>query len=480
MSKKIGGVVALVGLCALSLFLVNCGSSSSRPTGLLYVLTQGNNGVGNSVSSFAIDLNNGSLSLINLNASTCPTAGACGAPLNIVLDPTGKVAFVLNQGIPCVKQNTQCIPTTNSPIVPSIFPYTVNSDGSLSAPGSAVNWTCINVPAPCPSLPTQTMPSPVGYDTAVAMALDAAGQFLFVIDEGVSPSPTNCPPAGTPNPSDPMYVGCPSITVFSASPGSTTLTAASGSPFYLSKIPTALSTITFTPPGGSAQELLFVSNNQDICTQGCNPLHNDNTVSVYGVSSTGSLTERTGSPYTVAAANPVSVLAVNTNPGQNTGGIFVYVGNNAQTGGDITPFQICTVQNQVCGAQQVAQNLMVPVPCLQVSCAVAAGQDPAAMVIDPTNNYLYVASQVSNQVYGFRISTSVGTLTPLSPASQSTGSQPAALAMHPSVFSTGEFLYVSNSNSSNITGYSITTTTGGMSNPITVISNPSPTGMAAR
>ena len=76
MSKKICGVAALMGLCALSLALLNCGSSSSRPSGLLYVLTQGlnSNGLGNNVSSFSINLNSGALSLINSNASTCPTA----------------------------------------------------------------------------------------------------------------------------------------------------------------------------------------------------------------------------------------------------------------------------------------------------------------------------------------------------------------------------------------------------------------------
>src|ERR1700680_1831955 len=103
MSKKRGGVVARAAICALSLFLVNCGSSSSRPSGLLYVLTQGSNGTGNAVSSFAIDLNSGNLSLINSNASTCkPAGGSWGLPLNIVLDPKGRAAFVLNQGIPSV------------------------------------------------------------------------------------------------------------------------------------------------------------------------------------------------------------------------------------------------------------------------------------------------------------------------------------------------------------------------------------------
>src|SRR5271166_6715916 len=99
MSKKIGGVVALVGLGVLSLFLLNCGSSSSRPSGTLYVLTQGSNGVGNNVSSFAIDLNTGGLALVNSNASTCVRAGSsCGAPLDILLDPSGATAFVLDQG----------------------------------------------------------------------------------------------------------------------------------------------------------------------------------------------------------------------------------------------------------------------------------------------------------------------------------------------------------------------------------------------
>src|SRR5208337_1569334 len=175
MSKKISGAVALVGLCALSLFLLNCGSSSSRPTGVLYVLTQGSTGVGNNVSSFAIDLNNGNLSLVNSNASTCPTAASqnnpepCGLPLDILLDPTGATAFVLNQGAPPCPS---CGPGSNSPLAPSIYAYTVNSDGSLSNPGTAVTWSC----------PTVNQ-SPCNYsDSAVAMARDAAGPFLFVID----------------------------------------------------------------------------------------------------------------------------------------------------------------------------------------------------------------------------------------------------------------------------------------------------------
>src|ERR1700730_4382273 len=119
MSKKIGGGVALAGICSLSLFFLNFCSSSARPSGLLYVLTQGGNGAGNAVSMFAIDLNSGNLSLINSNASTCATAGACGLPISILLDPTGATAFVLGQG--------------------AISSYSVNSDGSFGTPNTA--WT---------------------------------------------------------------------------------------------------------------------------------------------------------------------------------------------------------------------------------------------------------------------------------------------------------------------------------------------------
>src|SRR6202043_2048449 len=114
MSKKIGGGVVLAAICALSIFLLNCGSSSSRPSGLLYVLTQGINGAGDNISSFAINLGSGNLSLINSNAQTCATANGCGLPLDILLDPTASVAFVLNQGSPCTP-TPPCTPTGSIP-----------------------------------------------------------------------------------------------------------------------------------------------------------------------------------------------------------------------------------------------------------------------------------------------------------------------------------------------------------------------------
>jgi Lactonase, 7-bladed beta-propeller len=473
MSKKIGLVFTLVGTLALSSFFLSCGSSSSRPSGVVYALTAGTNGFGNNVSSFSMDLDSGNISLVNSNASTCPAAAdesnpePCGLPLDILLDPTGATAFVLNQGIP---------------VPPSIYPYTVNSDGSLSAPGAGVFWTCIS------PIGTSCTSSNAYVDTAVEMVRDPAGQFLFVIDQGVFPQPTTCPMiatgamtlADTTN-----FVGCPSISVFTMKPGSTTLTFVSQSPNYqsplfLSKIPTALSPIPL--PSDPTQDLLFATNNQDIFPNH----HNDNTVSMYAVSSSGVLTERPNSPYAIVAGNPISVQAVNTNPpGQNTGGIFVYVGNQAANVGALNPFQVCTVVgNAGCNQQDVADNLMTPLvqSCSQPPCnpvaPTAVGQNPIAMVVDPTNSFLYALSSGSNQVWGFRIGTSAGTLTAQTTANQPTGAFPVSMALHPSVNNTGQFLYTSNSASANITGFTLSTTAGTMSSPITVIAPSTPSGIA--
>jgi 6-phosphogluconolactonase (cycloisomerase 2 family) len=428
MSKKIGGVVALAGMCALSLFLLNCGSSSSRLSGLLYVLTQGSNGTGDSVSSFAIDLSSGNLSLINSNSSTCkPPGGSCGLPLNILLDPKGAAAFVLNQGIPSV----------STP--PTIYAYTVNSDGSLGTPTPAATLT--------------------PGDMAVAMTRDAAGSFLFVITAG---NQSLVPPLA------------PQLLVFSVS--STSLTQVISAASTLTRIPTAISAITFpapgsgtTPPCGfiTSEEFLYVTSNQDL-----SPQHNDNTLSLYCVDSSGNLTDKTPNPPYNPQPNPLSVQAVNTNAaGQNSGGVFVYVGSQPTGSGALSIFQMCTVVGIAqCGPQDVTDAFLRPVGTAPTS----TGQNPVGMVVDPTNNFLFVVCNGSSQVFGYLIDTTVGTLS--RPANLPTGSQPVAIAMH----SSGKFLYTSNNVSSNISAFTVSTTSGSMNGVATVNSPSGPRGMAAR
>jgi hypothetical protein len=325
----------------------------------------------------------------------------------------------------------------------------VNSDGSLGTPSTAATLAA--------------------GDTSIAMARDAGGNFLYVITEG---NQSLSPPLP------------PQLLVFSTAPGSPTLTPVVNVLSSLTRIPTALSALTFpAPPPGSgttpacgfstSEEFLYVTSNRDLTSQ-----HNDNALSVYCVDSSGNLTNLTPDPPYTPQVDPISVLAINTIPaGKTTGGVFVYVGSQPSASGALSIFQMCTLVG-IAGCQQsdVTDALLRPVG----TSPPATGQNPVAMVVDPTNNFLYVVCYISNQVFGYRINTTAGTLTALTPVNEPTGSQPVALALHPSVGNAGQFLYTSNSNSSNITGLTLSTTSGSMSNPITVVAPAAPSGMTAR
>ncbi len=157
MSNKTGGIVVLILCLALSVFLLNCGSSNSRPAGVLFVTSAG----ASTVQSYSVNLNNGDLSQLNTSA---PTGSAPG---KILLDPTSTVAYVLNTGS-----------SSNS-----ISPYTINKDGSLSKSSDV------------------TIPG----TGAVDMARDSAGNFLFVITSqpqlvvfATQPGSTTLTAVGTP------------------------------------------------------------------------------------------------------------------------------------------------------------------------------------------------------------------------------------------------------------------------------------------
>ena len=441
MFKNTGGAVALAALFALSLFLLNCGSGDQRPAGLLYVISDAQN----DISSYEINLDNGDLSLINSNAVTCTTLAqnppvSCGLSVSMLLDPKKAVAFVLNQGL-SPSGATVTVP-------PTIYGYTVNSDGSLSSPTTSA-----------------TLPS---GDESIAMTETADGSLLFVIDVGSTLSPTDC--TTSPNNS----TDCPSIQVFSATPGSTTLTQASA--LNLDRIPTALSALTFTPPGGSTQTLLFMTSSMDLTGQ-----HNDNQLSVYSVDSSGNLTEQPNSPYTTLSV-PGVVQAVNTNaPPQSTGGVYVYVGEQGSAAGSVSSFLVCTTVGaqgslNSCTPTQVASEQLIP-----LGTPNAAGQNPIAMLVDPTNSFLYVASNQSNQLFAFSIAVETGILSPLVPASQPTGAQPVALAIHTNFNNSGEYLFTSNYGSNSLTGFSVGVTTGGISSPSTTLFLPGqPHGLAVK
>jgi hypothetical protein len=473
MSKKTGGIFAFLGLLGLSVFLLSCGTKVSRSSGLLFVVSQGSN----QVSSYAIDQSTGNLSFLKTGASTCATA-SCGFPLDILLDPTNAVAFVLNQGVFNPGDPTQNPPIPDSGVVPSIYGYTLNSNGSLTSAGDLTTTAPPPPSSPC-DLPPPNPPSQGAFlrcDQAVAMTRDAAGKFLFVVTQGNQNLPQLYPPNQLPLP--------PQLYVFSTQPGSTKLTlignpcpTGPACPKPLTRIPTSVaSSITVSVPDPNNPSvtltgpLLYVASNKDL-----SPNHIDSSVSEYIVDqSSGTATELTGSPYvTTPGIAPSSVLAVDTNPpGANTGGLFVYVTN--QTTNNVSAFQVCIVQDANCTLQNVQDATMTAL----VNSPFSVGQAPIALVADPTNNFLYVACETTNQVYAFRIGTATGKLSGLNPQFLGTGSFPIAMTMHP----TGNFLYlyVSNNASSNLSGFSVNTTSGALGNPTTIIALGQPAGLVAK
>ena len=106
----------------------------------------------------------------------------------------------------------------------------------------------------------------------------------------------------------------------------------------------------------------------------------------------------------------------------------------------------------------------------------SVGLNPVAMVVDPTNNFLYVVNHDSSTVNGFRINPTTGALSALSPSSVSTGLDPVASAIH----SSGKFLFVSNNGSSNVSAFNVDTTSGALSNATNVTSSAQPAGLAAK
>jgi 6-phosphogluconolactonase (cycloisomerase 2 family) len=186
------------------------------------------------------------------------------------------------------------------------------------------------------------------------------------------------------------------------------------------------------------------------------------------VDGSGIATEFTASRISTSS-DPGAVLAVNLAPVGGAAGLFVYVTNVTTNNVDI--FQVCTEVNANCTQPDVdiARMTLVGSP-------VSVGQDPVAITVDPTKNFLYVVNRNSNSVSGFRINQTTGGLTALSPATVSTGSNPVALTIHPN----GEFVYVSNSGSDNISGFKVSTLNGALSTSATVTSAAQPAGLAAK
>lgn len=417
--------------------LVACGSHySASSDGLVLAPTHGME----IIQTYSFNLSTGHSSAID-NPVT-PT----GQPSAIVLDPTGAFAYV--------------ILTQNSAISGSatgIATFKVNSDGTLSSAGMLT----LNPVVPTPGAP----PVPV---VPVALAMDAAGKFLFVADTATTDSLGN----GVPGTVSVLTIGSGgSLSETAGSPFFVPTVAGGTNPNIIALAPTptvfpVLNTATGSLNATCSQQVVPTTQYLYVADAA------NNTVWDFEVdTSSGALGApgSDGSPPGAPTASVPSGVAVD--PCNR----FVYVAN--QNSNNVSGYTICNGSATSSSTCQAQDGSLV-----SVGAAVSAGDGPTALAIDPLGNYLYVLggqATVSNPnaLFGYRISQVTGTLSALTPPSVATGTTPVAIAIR----SDDNWVFVANYGSATVSQYTLTPATGALSPSGTgIVTDNFPAGVAVK
>jgi 6-phosphogluconolactonase len=379
--RFLAGLLLPVLLLCLSACNTSSSSSSASGTGALFVATQGDS----SVSAFSIDLSAGTLT------ANGKAVAAGNTPAAMILAPSGKALFVANSNSAIPPNSPPC--TLPSP--GTIAAYTVGTDGTLTAVSG--NSLAGSIP--------------------LAMAIDAGGHFLFVVNQGMQ-----CDPASS------------TISVFAIQ--DSTLTQVAGSPFLAAGTSVASGAgpagVAVTPDG----KFLYVANQFD------------STVTRYAVDANGVLTL---GPSVPVGATP-SAMTITADGG------FLYVAN-AST---VSAFAICNQVLISCNDPTDPDGSLSAV----AGSPFSAGIGPAAIVAAPSGKFLFVVNRLSNQISQYKIATGTGVLTANTQATISTGANPVSATIRVStttVAATGgitDFLYVANLGASSISVYSFDSTVG--------------------
>jgi 6-phosphogluconolactonase len=105
----------------------------------------------------------------------------------------------------------------------------------------------------------------------------------------------------------------------------------------------------------------------------------------------------------------------------------------------------------------------------------AAELGPISAAVDPSGQFLYVVDQASNQISGYRINPTTGDLSPTIGSPYNTGAGPIFVAISP----INKFLYVSNNAAATVAGFSIDPAGGNLSTVTpAVTTGTQPTGIA--
>jgi 6-phosphogluconolactonase (cycloisomerase 2 family) len=178
--------------------------------------------------------------------------------------------------------------------------------------------------------------------------------------------------------------------------------------------------------------------------------------------------------YSVSSAGVLNFVN-ETATGSNPSGVtvdpcnrFVYV-SNSQPDNSVSAYTICHV---VSLPSCPYVNSLFPVS----GSPFAAGNSPGPLMMDAYAGFLYVLDRGQNAISSFRVSTSTGSLTVLSPTPITTNSFPTSMAIR----SDDSWMFVTNLNSANLSEYAVTPATGVLTPQPTVETDNFPWGVAVK
>jgi 6-phosphogluconolactonase len=452
MRTRFTWIVAILTLVTIGLLTACSTKYSSSSNGLVVVPTLG----AAVMETFSLDLSNGHVAQIN-NVNGPPTNGV---PTVVILDPAGAFAYLL------VSQN---------PAVPGsatgVQAFQVGSDGKLaSGTTTTLNSTSPSVNAPCVtpsgtiSVSTQVSATPV---VPGALAIDSAGKYLFVADVATSGQtlPYLCNAAMVTS-----TVPVPgSVSVFTVSSGS--LTEVTGSPFTLPG-----------ESGGSTPSASALAVTPTVYPQlysPCSATAAPTTENLYVTDSVNNVVLN----YSVLSTGGLMPVPTATTPGASTGTLpsgvaidpcnrFAYVANGISN--SVSAYTICSIANL---------NSQPPCPSPPdfslheiTGSPYPSGDAPGPMAVNPYGGFLYVVDTGSNQISGYEISASKGTLTSFGGAPVVTGSGPNSIAIR----NDDTWLFVANLNAGTVSQYAITPSDGLLAPQSAITTLNQPTGVAVK
>lgn len=397
--------------------LVNCGGSSKST--FVYLASQGSDP--GTLTAYSLSLSKGTLASSNGALTQTGKSVATGTqPGPLIFNPANSFAYVADFGNPLAAG------TDNTKKSGDIAAFSINKDGSLTSLGLTAQ------PQPCTTF------------SPVALAMDPAGQFLFVANQafanadasGICPFP---PPNGTPS------AGV--VSVFKVdSAGKPTLASSTAIP--VPPGPPGTNTPTPTAIAVSNQGNFFY------VTDSTNA-----TVVGFAFDSTGAVTSVPGQFFAVGNT-PRAVLSPPS-------GNFLYVANSGAD--NIYEFVINT------------DGSLMPISASTTT--IGTGVGPIAMLTDPTAKYLYALANGGSQITGYTINHVTGALATISVngGTVSTGVNPVAFTIRSDGTTSGDFwVFTSNFGANSVSTFLLNGPTGTLT-PLPQLTGPvAPYGIAVR